>query len=92
MGVTQNMGHVGAVMQSHGGQIQSPGAFYHVTSRGNERKAIFRSNRDRERLNPCLDILARMIPQRKIITGNSLRVARGQRRRIRSKKSAPIMG
>ena len=30
-------------------RIQYSGAFYRVTSRGNERKAIFRSNRDRER-------------------------------------------
>ena len=29
-------------------RIEYPGAFYHVTSRGNERKAIFRSQRDRE--------------------------------------------
>jgi len=28
-------------------RIQYPGAFYHVTSRGNERKAIFRNDRDR---------------------------------------------
>lgn len=30
-------------------RIEYPGAFYHVTSRGNERKAIFQSNRDREK-------------------------------------------
>jgi putative transposase len=30
-------------------RIQYPGAFYHVTSRGNERKDIFRSTADRER-------------------------------------------
>ena len=30
-------------------RIESPGAFYHVTSRGNERKAIFESVRDRDR-------------------------------------------
>ncbi|MFZ5569185.1 MAG: REP-associated tyrosine transposase [Thermodesulfobacteriota bacterium] len=30
-------------------RIQYPGAYYHVTSRGNERKAIFKSDRDRER-------------------------------------------
>ena len=28
-------------------RIQFPGAFYHVTSRGNERKAIFRNDRDK---------------------------------------------
>ncbi len=29
-------------------RIEFFGAFYHVTSRGNERKAVFRSLRDRE--------------------------------------------
>ena len=30
-------------------RITYPGAFYHVTSRGNERKDIFKSRRDREK-------------------------------------------
>ena len=30
-------------------RIEYPGAFYHVTSRGNERKDIFKSQRDREK-------------------------------------------
>ena len=30
-------------------RINYPGAFYHVTSRGNDRKAVFRSKRDREK-------------------------------------------
>ena len=30
-------------------RIEYPGAYYHVTSRGNERKNIFINNRDRER-------------------------------------------
>jgi putative transposase len=30
-------------------RIQYPGAFYHITARGNERKDIFRDERDRER-------------------------------------------
>ena len=30
-------------------RIEYPGAFYHVTSRGNERKVVFRSKRDREK-------------------------------------------
>ena len=30
-------------------RVQYPGALYHVTARGNERKAIFRSDADRER-------------------------------------------
>jgi len=30
-------------------RIEYPGAFYHVTSRGNERKMVFQSTRDRER-------------------------------------------
>ena len=29
-------------------RIAFPGAFYHVTARGNERKAVFKSKRDRE--------------------------------------------
>ena len=32
-------------------RIAYPGAFYHITSRGNERKDIFKSQRDRD-LNP----------------------------------------
>jgi len=36
-------------------RIQYPGAFYHVTSRGNEQKAIFRSNSDRERFLSYLE-------------------------------------
>jgi REP element-mobilizing transposase RayT len=36
-------------------RIEYSGAFYHVTSRGNERKDIFRSRRDREKF---LDYLA----------------------------------
>ena len=30
-------------------RIKFPGAFYHITSRGNERKAVFKSKRDREK-------------------------------------------
>ena len=30
-------------------RIAYPGAFYHVTSRGNESKAVFKSKRDREK-------------------------------------------
>ena len=30
-------------------RVQYPGAWYHITSRGNERKAIFKSNGDREK-------------------------------------------
>lgn len=29
-------------------QIEFPGAYYHVTSKGNERKNIFKDNKDRE--------------------------------------------
>jgi hypothetical protein len=36
-------------------RIQFPGAFYHVTSRGNEQKAVFKSLRDREKFLSCLD-------------------------------------
>ena len=31
-----------------------PGSFYHVASRGNERKALFKSTRDREKLSEYL--------------------------------------
>lgn len=30
-------------------RVEYPGAFYHVTSRGNERRTVFQSNRDREK-------------------------------------------
>ena len=30
-------------------RIEHPDVFYHITARGNERKNIFKSNRDRER-------------------------------------------
>jgi putative transposase len=39
-------------------RIEYPGAYYHVSTRGNERKAIFRDDRDRERL---LELLGRAV-------------------------------
>ena len=36
-------------------RIEYPGAFYHVTSRGNERKAVFKSQRDREKFLAYLE-------------------------------------
>ena len=36
-------------------RIQYPGAFYHVTSRGNERKKVFKSQRDREKFLEYLE-------------------------------------
>jgi REP element-mobilizing transposase RayT len=36
-------------------RIEYAGAFYHVTSRGNERKAVFRTHRDREKFLSYLD-------------------------------------
>ena len=36
-------------------RIEFPGAFYHVTSRGNERKAVFKSLRDREKFLSYLE-------------------------------------
>lgn len=36
-------------------RIIYPGAFYHVTSRGNERKAVFKSKRDREKFLEYLE-------------------------------------
>ena len=36
-------------------RVTYPGAFYHVTSRGNERKAVFKSERDREKFLEYLE-------------------------------------
>ncbi len=36
-------------------RIEFPGAFYHVTARGNERKAVFKSIKDRERFFSYLE-------------------------------------
>ena len=36
-------------------RITFPGAFYHVTSRGNERKAVFKGKRDREKFLEYLE-------------------------------------
>jgi len=36
-------------------RIEYPGAFYHVASRGNERKNIFLSARDRQQFLSCLE-------------------------------------
>jgi putative transposase len=36
-------------------RISYPGAFYHVTSRGNEQKAVFKSTPDRERFLEYLE-------------------------------------
>lgn len=36
-------------------RITFPGAFYHITSRGNERKDVFKSRRDREKFLEYLD-------------------------------------
>lgn len=36
-------------------RVEFPGAFYHVTSRGNERKAVFQSSRDREKFLSYLE-------------------------------------
>ena len=41
-------------------RIEYPGAYYHVTSRGNERKAIFRDDQDREKF---LDLLERAVEE-----------------------------
>jgi putative transposase len=43
-------------------RIEYPGAVYHVTSRGNARQAIFRDDRDRQRL---LDVLAAVVGRAK---------------------------
>jgi REP element-mobilizing transposase RayT len=36
-------------------RIEYPGAFYHVTARGNEQKDIFKSQKDREKFLSCLE-------------------------------------
>ena len=36
-------------------RIAFPGAFYHVTARGNERKAVFKSKWDREKFLEYLE-------------------------------------
>ena len=36
-------------------RINYPGAFYHVTSRGNEQKAVFKNKRDREKFLEYLE-------------------------------------
>jgi REP element-mobilizing transposase RayT len=40
-------------------RITFPGAFYHVTSRGNERKAVFKGKRDREKFLEYLESASR---------------------------------
>ncbi|ALC16218.1 toxin RelE [Desulfuromonas soudanensis] len=36
-------------------RIEFPGAFYHVTSRGNEQKDVFKSRKDREKFLDYLE-------------------------------------
>jgi hypothetical protein len=60
-------------------RITFPGAFYHVTSRGNERKAVFKSKRDREKFLEYLESAtrrydARIHAYRQEIKGNRLAV------------------
>lgn len=45
-------------------RLQYPGALYHITARGNERKAIFRSDADREEFRT---ILAQMVDRYRIL-------------------------
>ena len=40
-------------------RITYPGAFYHITSRGNEQKAVFKSSTDRERFLGYLESATR---------------------------------
>src|ERR1700752_5232406 len=41
-------------------RIEYPGAYYHVTSRGNEQRAIFRDDKDREKF---LEMLKRAVEE-----------------------------
>ena len=45
-------------------RIQYPGAVYHITNRGNERKAIFRDDNDRQRF---LEILAQSVDTYQVV-------------------------
>lgn len=45
-------------------RIAFPGTFYHVTAHGSERKALFKSKRDRKRFLECLKDRIRKIPCR----------------------------
>ncbi len=45
-------------------RLQYPGALYHITARGNERKAIFRSDDDRQKF---LAVLAKTIERHRLI-------------------------
>ena len=49
-------------------RIEYPGAFYHVTSRGNERRTVFQSNRDREMQRSAISQLSRRFAE--MIKGN----------------------
>ena len=40
-------------------RIEYPGAFYHLTSRGNERRTVLQSNRDREMQRSAISQLSR---------------------------------
>lgn len=67
-------------------RITYPGAFYHVTSRGNEQKDVFKSQRDREKF---LDYLASATERYVAVIHAS-----GNRRTVRSwrnchRRSAP---
>jgi len=57
-------------------RIEYPGAFDHVTSRGNERRDIVKSRRDREKcvgLAPCLASLSRLTADNSAKTATRLR-------------------
>ena len=41
-------------------RIEYPGAYYHITSRGNERKAIFRDDQDPDKF---LELLGRAVEE-----------------------------
>jgi hypothetical protein len=39
-------------------RIEYPGAFYHITARGNEQKDIYRDDKDRERFLNYLETIS----------------------------------
>jgi hypothetical protein len=52
-------------------RIEWAGAWYHITARGNERRAIYRDNRDRQHF---WELLAEMMPRFYLELGARLRL------------------
>ncbi len=74
-------------------RIEYPGAFYHVTSRGNERGTIFQNNRDREKMQErnCVSVCTGN-PGFRIKSGMTNKVKRLLAALVLLNKSAERMG